>query len=141
VPGPIEVITIAFPGSRFNGAVLPELARLVADNTINIVDGLFVTVEADGTRTLVEIDDTELSDELGQLADLFDEVAELLSDEDIDELTAGLAPGDSAVVLTIEHTWATRFQEAVIESGGVLVSSFRVPADVVDDVLAALNEG
>jgi Family of unknown function (DUF6325) len=140
VPGPIEVIVIAFPGSRFNGAVLPELARLVADNTINIVDGLFVNVDLDGTKTLVEIDDAELTDELGQLADLFDEIAELLSDEDVEELTADLAPGDSAVVLTIEHTWANAFQQAVIESGGVMTANFRVPAAVVDEVLAALNE-
>jgi hypothetical protein len=140
VPGPIEVVVITFPGSRFNGAVLPELERLVAANTINIVDGLFVNVAEDGARTVVEIDDAELTDELGQLAALFDEFAELLSEEDLDELTMGLSPGDSALALVFEHTWANGFSQAVRDSGGVLTASFRVPAPVVDEVLAALAE-
>ena len=42
------------------------------------------------------------------------------------------------MVLAFEHTWAAAFQDAVIDSGGVLLSNFRVPAVVVDEVLDAL---
>ena len=35
----IEILTLAFPGNRFNGRILPELTALVENGTITIVDG------------------------------------------------------------------------------------------------------
>jgi hypothetical protein len=33
--------------------------------------------------------------------------------------------------------WATRFRDAVVDSGGELVASVRIPKEVVDEVVAA----
>jgi hypothetical protein len=52
----------------------------------------------------------------------------------------GLRPGDSAAALVFEHTWAKRFRDAVVESGGELVADVRVPGAIVDEVLEALEE-
>ena len=57
------------------------------------------------------------------------------SDEDIEDLGAELAPGSSAAILLFEHVWATRFRDAVLDSGGELVASIRVPKEVVDEVV------
>ena len=46
--GPIEVVVVAFPGNKFNGAIAPELHRLIDNNTISVVDGLLATKDADG---------------------------------------------------------------------------------------------
>lgn len=60
----------------------------------------------------------------------------MLSDEDIADLGADLAPGSSAAILLFEHVWATRFRDAVLGSGGELLAAIRIPKEVVDAVVA-----
>lgn len=138
--GPVEVIVIAFPGSQFNGEILPALQDLVSAGTISVVDGMLITKGTDGSVGFVEFEETGTSPEVAALAALVQHSADLVSAEDVDELAADLAPGDSAAVLVFEHTWAIPFKEAVIGSGGVLVNDFLVPGPVVDEVLAAVAE-
>ena len=61
----------------------------------------------------------------------------MLSDEDIEDLGADLEPNSSAAILLFEHVWATKFRDAVVDSGGELVASIRIPKEVVDEVVAA----
>ena len=61
----------------------------------------------------------------------------MLSDEDIADLGADLEPNSSAAILLFEHVWATRFRDALVNSGGELVASIRIPKEVVDEVVAA----
>lgn len=136
--GPVEVLVIGFPGSRFNGAVLPSLLDQVAKGSIAVLDGVLVSKETDGTVTYVEISGADLPEDAAALSALLVESNGLLSDDDIDELAVDLAPGSSAAVLVFEHTWAIAFRDAVVESGGVLLADFRVPAPVVDEVLTAI---
>ena len=138
--GPIEVLVVAFPGNEFNGAILPELERLVESGTIAIVDGLFIRKDGDGTVTFVEFGEDGVAGDVARLAGLMDQLDSLISDEDIDEIAAGLDPDSSAAMLVFENTWAKPFADAVVDSGGVMVTNFRVPRVVVDEVLAALAE-
>ena len=49
-----------------------------------------------------------------------------------------LAPNSSAAILLFEHVWATPASAtAVVDSGGELVGSFRIPKEAIDEVLAA----
>ena len=64
---------------------------------------------------------------------------DLLSSEDVDEFAAALEPGSSALALVFEHTWMLPVRDAVAASGGVLLADIHVPADVVDEVLAAVE--
>lgn len=137
--GPIEVLEIAFPGSQFNGDILPELQKLIEAGTIAVIDGLFVQKDDAGDVTYVEFDQIDANDDAAKLADLLNEVEDLLSDEDVDELAAGIEPGSAAAILVFEHTWAKPFRDAVVNSGGVLAANFRVPGLVVDEVLAELE--
>ena len=72
------------------------------------------------------------------MADLLAENYGLLADDDVTQLTAGLAPNSSAAILVFEHTWMKPLRDAVVESGGVLAANFRVPGAVVEEVLAAV---
>jgi DNA-directed RNA polymerase subunit L len=63
----------------------------------------------------------------------------MISDEDIEELSAALDPNSSAAVLVFEHTWVRPLRDAIVESGGVLAENFRVPPEVVAEVMAALE--
>jgi hypothetical protein len=136
--GPIEVIVVEFPGNRFNGRIIPELRRLVDAGTIRIVDGLLISRAEDEEITILEIDQVTGDPDLTALADLFDTIDALVSEEDIDALSETLEPNSSAAILVFEHTWAIPFRDAIVDSGGVLAAALRIPADVVDDVIATL---
>ena len=136
--GPIEVIVVEFPGNRFNGKIIPELRKLVDAGTIRIVDGLMMSREEGDAITILEIDQVTGDTDLAALAELFDTMDALISDEDIESLSETLEPNSSAAILVFEHTWAIPFRDAVVDSGGILAAAIRIPADVVDDVIAAL---
>jgi len=138
--GPIEVIEIAFPGNRFNGEILPELERLVDNDTITIIDGVAIVKGADGEFEFVEFDQDGGNEAAQRLAGLLDQVEALISDEDIEHLAAGLEPNSSAAILVFEHTWAKPFRDAIVDSGGVLAANFRVPGLAIDQLLSELDE-
>lgn len=138
--GPIEVLVVGFPGNQFSGLIIPELERLIEADVISVVDGLLVSKDADGDVTFVEFDEIGENDDAARLADVLDQLESLISDEDVDELSAGLEPNSSAAILVFEHTWAKPFRDAIVDSGGVLAANFRVPGLVVDELLDELAE-
>jgi hypothetical protein len=137
--GPIEVVVLGFPENRFTGEILPELERLVQSDTISIVDGVFVTKDADGATDFVEFDSLD-DDEFAALSGVLERVEGLVSDEDVDDLTASLPPNSSAAVLVFEHTWAVPLRDAIVRGGGELVANLRIPASVVEEIVAAAAE-
>ncbi len=137
--GPVEVLVIGFPGSQFNGEILPALSDLVERNVITVVDGLLVLKADDGTVDVVELEEAGASPEIDALAALVHEARDLVSEDDIDELIASLEPGSAAAVLVFEHTWSIPLRDAIVGSGGVLLSDIHIPGLVVDEVLAAVD--
>lgn len=137
--GPIEVIEIAFPGSHFNGKILPELERLTEAEIITIVDGVLIRKDDTGGIVFVEFEELDANDDAARLASVMHQIESLISDEDVDTLGAALAPGDSAAILVFEHTWAKGFRDAIADAGGVLAADFRVPGLVIDQLLDELQ--
>jgi uncharacterized membrane protein len=136
--GPIEVLVIGFPGNQFNGDIIPELERLIEAGTISVIDGLLVVKDENGDVELVEFEQIGAGADAARLANLLNQVDSLVSDEDIDELTANLEPNSSAAVLVFEHTWSKSFRDAIVDSGGELVADLRLPGAVVDELLDEL---
>ena len=138
--GPIEVLVVSFPGNEFNGEIIPELERLVADDTISIVDGLLVRKDADGEVTFTEFEELGGNADAVRLAGAMDQLDSLISDEDVAELASELEPNSSEAILVFEHTWAKPLRNAILDSGGVLAANFRVPGLVVDELLDELAQ-
>jgi hypothetical protein len=136
--GPVEYALIAFPGNSFNGQVAPALARLVASRTIHIIDLTFVTKDADGTVTSLELDALAPGQADG-FADLDGDIEGLLTESDIAQLAAGLEPESSGLLVVWESTWAAEFANAVRDSGGLLVLREQVPRDIVVEAVRLLN--
>lgn len=136
--GPVEVLVIAFPENNFSGAIIPELAKVVGDGTITIIDGILAIRGADGTVELIEFDELDASSDIGSLGAVLDRVEGLISDEDVTALTESLEPNSSAAILVFEHTWVRPLRDAVVDAGGVLRDSIRIPGPVVDEVRAAI---
>ena len=128
---PLELLMIGFPGSQFNGDILPALQKLVDRGNIRIVDLVLVAKGDDGLPVI---------DDLAGLRDIVGEVNGLISEEDIVDLATGMEPGDSAGILLFEHTWAAEFADAVRAAQGEVVVSLRIPPEAVEEVLAAMAE-
>lgn len=133
--GPIELLVVEFPGNKFTGELAPALKELVDNETISIIDILFVTKDADGNVSERELDD--LVDDLYTAYDpVVDDVAGLLTHEDAELLTAALAPNSSAGIMLFENVWAKRFADAVANAHGQVIVNERIPRAVIDALIA-----
>jgi hypothetical protein len=138
--GPVEVVVIAFPGNRFTGGIIPELERLTGEGVVSVIDGLLVTRDGDGSTSFVELSEVDPGDDAAALARVLDRVEGLVSDEDVDALTADLEPGSSAAILVFEHTWVKPLRDQIAASGGELRANLRVPGPVVEEILATVPD-
>jgi Family of unknown function (DUF6325) len=132
---PLELLMVGFPGSQFNGDILPALAELVDSGTIRIVDLVLVAKGDDGLPIIIEVESD--AHDLAGLRDIVGDVNGLISEEDIVDLAAGMDPGDSAAIMLFEHTWAGTFADAVRAAKGEVVVSLRIPQEALEEVLAA----
>jgi Family of unknown function (DUF6325) len=124
--GPVDYIVVEFPAgtSNFTGEMSAELARLVDNDLIKVLDLLILHKDADGSVEAFEIDDL---DEVDELTAIEAELAELLAEEDVEHLAAAMEPGTTAGVLIWENTWAAPCASAARRSGGQLIANGRIP--------------
>jgi len=141
--GPVDYAIVSFPGSRFDGRIAPELAALVEDGTIRIIDLVVIAKGDDGDAAGFELTDLDPEVRAGFEREGIS-VEGLFSDEDLEAAAAELAPGSSAVLLVWENLWAKRLAQATRSTGGELIDFGRLPHDVVqaarEFALAAAGE-
>ena len=133
--GPVDYLVVEFPGSNFNGEILPELVALVQQGIVRVLDLVLIKKEEDGSFDAFEFDDIE-DGVLGELRELERELADVLSADDVANVAAALEPGSTAGLLVYENRWAAPFASAVRRSGGQLVADGRIP---VQALIAALE--
>ena len=129
---------MAFPGNRFNGAILPALADLVSAGTIRPLDLLFVYKDADGTVGAVELND--IAAQFGPVPMAEDAVGGLLDAEDVDEVGAGLQPNSSVALLCWGNSWAAPFVAALEASGAQLLDQATIPREAVLSALSGASQ-
>ncbi|MEJ1154783.1 MULTISPECIES: DUF6325 family protein [Microbacterium] len=129
--GPIEFYTIGFDGDRPGPAVLQAIDDLVASGTVNLLDLIFATRDANGDLTIAEITDT--TDDAGVPAL---DLAGLASEEDIEALADAVPAGASAAILVVELLWAKSFAATLYDAGGFVVSRQGIPAPLVNAYLS-----
>jgi hypothetical protein len=134
--GPVEYVVLGFPGNQFNGAVAPELAKLVDDGTIRIIDLVFIAKDADGVVTALEHEEHEA---LAPFGSIDGHVGGLISPEDMEFVAEGLEPDSAVALLVWEDVWAAPLVEALRASGGILVEGARIPHDLVEPALDELE--
>ncbi|WP_336922859.1 DUF6325 family protein [Aquipuribacter sp. SD81] len=135
VDGPVDVAVIVFDRPRPDPDVAPALARLQEDGTVRLLDGAFVSKDADGRAGFAELAD---SDDGQAYTGLWRDRVDLLNDTDLAEVADGLDAGTSGLVLVWENVWAARFAETVRGSAGRLAAFHRIPHD---RLAAALQAG
>jgi uncharacterized membrane protein len=135
--GPVSYTVIAFPGNQFNGDIAPQIAKLVADGTVRILDLVFVAKDEQGDTISLEFDQM---DELASFNDIDGDVGGLVNAEDLDHVAANLPEGNSALIILWEDLWAVPLVEAIRGSGGVLIDSARIPNDLVEAAFEELAQ-
>lgn len=139
--GPIDFMLIEFPGSQFNGEIAPELARLVDQGVIRILELTLITKAEDGSVLAIDAAEVE-HPELMALAPLAAGTLGVVTDEDISVAAEALEPGSSAGLLVWENLWAIPTVNAMRRAGGQLVASGRIPAqDLIEALEAAEAAG
>lgn len=131
--GPVDYLVVEFPGSQFNGEILPELLALVRHGVVRILDLAVIRKNEDGSYEAFEFEDLQ-EGALAELREIERDLAELLSDDDVAAAADALEPGSTAGLLIYENLWAAPLASAVRRSGGQLVASGRIP---VQQLLAA----
>jgi hypothetical protein len=134
--GPVDYLVVEFPGSNFNGEIMPELVDLVSRGLVRVLDLVLIKKEDDGSFEAFEFADIE-EGLLGGLREMERELADLLSEDDVAAVADALEPGSTAGLLIYENLWAAPFASAVRRSGGQLVASGRIP---VQALLAAIED-
>jgi hypothetical protein len=133
--GPVDYLVVEFPGSNFNGEILPELVDLVQRGIVKVLDLVLIKKEEDGSFEAFEFDDIE-DGVLGELREIERELADVLSEEDVASVAEALEPGSTAGLLVYENLWAAPFASAVRRSGGQLIANGRIP---VQALIAAID--
>ncbi|WNF25523.1 DUF6325 family protein [Streptomyces sp. C11-1] len=129
--GPVEYLVIAFPGSRFTGAVAPALADAVASGSPRAADLAFVRRAEDGS--LVRAGLRELDPEGIVPLDAGEGgAAPELNPEDVEALGGSVPEGDFAALVVREDLWTTPVARAVRAAGGAFVAHERLGTDGTD---------
>lgn len=159
--GPVQLISIGFDrDANFEGTVIEELAKLESERTIRTLDVLFIARDTDSDETVV-IEHPDAADMGGIVGALLgielegDTAASATSDgqgdhhafgfsqDEIQQMAAGLAPGESAGIVLIEHVWARDLRKAFRGAGGRIIGEgFLTPETIraVEPELAAISD-
>ncbi len=134
--GPVELLFVEFPGNQFTGEIIPALSDLIDQGTIRVLDLVFVAKDADGNAVGIELEDLP-AESKDAFTDLVEELAELISEEDVEDLAEALEPNSSAAILLFEHKWAIPFRDAIANSGGQLVVRLPITEEALAEIAAA----
>ena len=134
--GPVDYLIVEFPAGaqNFTGEMATELARLHDSATVRVMDVLILVKDEFGSVEAHELSDY---DNLGELEQIEEQLAETLAEEDVVNLAAAMDPGSVAGVVIYENTWAAPFASAVRRAGGQLIANGRIPIQAIAAAVAA----
>lgn len=133
--GPVDYLVVEFPGNKMTGEGLPILVDLHDRGVIQILDLVFVRKDLDGSVSGLAIADLDYDGELDVA--IFEGVSSgLIGEDDVEEASHALEPGNAAGILLYANTWAAPFAAALLRGGAQVVASGRIPAE---DLVAVLE--
>ena len=137
--GPVDVVVLAAGEPRFDGSVLAELKRLAASGTIRVLDAMLLFKDESGLHASLDLEDLS-PDQKEALGFIETGTRGLFDAADAATLFEGMVPGSAVCALAIEHAWAVNLVNAIHDAGVELALNFRVPAPIVDEAFASLEQ-
>jgi len=137
--GPVDVVVIGYPpDAPRTGEAIPLFVDLVDRGIIRVLDVLMVQKDASGEISGLEITDLD-GDGVDDLLVFAGARTGMLGEEDASTAGDALEPGEAALMICFENTWAAPFASAVRRNGGRVLAFERVAAQDVLDTLDALD--
>jgi hypothetical protein len=136
--GPVDVMILAYGAPKFDGSTVRELERLAKEGIIRVLDAMVVLKNAKGEVFKLDIEDLP-SEESAVLGFIDTGTRGLFDSDDADTLIEGMVPDSAVAALAIEHTWAIGLKKTLLDAGGEVAMTFRVPAPMIEDALAAIG--
>ncbi len=132
--GPVDYLVLQLPTARADGSIAAALAQIVESGAITVLDVMVLQKDSDGTVSGVDLDalDHEMTVFAGARSGM-------LGEDEQAEAGSILEPGMTAAVLVYENAWARPFVAAARNVGAEVLASARIPADVVNEALDALD--
>jgi len=131
--GPVELFVIGFDADEPPAGVVAAVAELAVSETVLLLDLILVRRTETG-YDIVEID--EIRDQYGFPAFELKAMG-LTTEEDISQVSEAMPVGSSALIIEVEMSWARNFVAAVQAVDAEVLFSTRIPADVVNEIVAA----
>ncbi len=136
--GPLEYTVIGFEGNNFDGSIAREIARVVENGTIALVDVVMVARDDAGEPVVLELDNKD-DPRFAGFHSLVAGSMGLFTEEDLLEIADTLPANTSGLILLFEHRWAIHIKEAIQDAGGFLISRAVIPPEVVEEISAELD--
>ena len=136
--GPLEYVVVGFEGNRFDGSIAHEIAKVVENKTIRLVDVVFMTKDTTGDVAVLEIDNKD-DPRFASFAPLLGDSMGLFTPEDIETIALGLRPDTSALVMLFEHRWAENIKAAMTAAGGFLIGRATIAPEILEEVSEELE--
>ena len=133
--GPVELVVRKYDGSNFEGEVLREIQKVVDDGTIVVIDILLAVRIGDDPVRVLEVQELE-DPSLQRWEPVVADVGGLLTADDAERLSAGLAPDSAVAPLLFEHRWVAPIADAIERAGGNVVLTERIPRTIVEQLVA-----
>ncbi|MFC5949060.1 DUF6325 family protein [Pseudonocardia lutea] len=138
--GPIDFVLLEFPDDADTKACGDILMDLVRRDVVRLYDLLLIRKALDGSYSGIDLTDVT-SAGVGGFTAFEGARSGLLHDDDVRAVAEMMRPGSMAALLLYENTWAAPFVGAVLEAGGELVASQRIPAPDVLEAVERLEAG
>ena len=137
--GPVDIVVLGFPpDAPRTGESIPIFVDLVERGVIRVLDVLIVQKNADGSISGMETTDLD-GDGIPDLLVFEGAQTGMIGDEDANAAGEILEPGETAVLICFENTWAAPFVTSVRRNGGHVLAFQRVPAEDLLDAIAAAD--
>ncbi len=132
---PVDFLAIEFPGAHLSAAGFEQLLSLADQGVISILDLEFITKNAAGNASKVDVDDVPNPDGV-DLSAWAGASSGLLDSDDIDEIAVAIKPGSLAAVIVYENRWVLSLVNTWRRDGARFIADGGISAS---DIVSALD--
>ena len=118
--GPIQVLVVAVPDDEGALAVVQSLATLLDDGPVRCLDSFEVTADSNGELVVETPGSGSGPWSLRLFAETGEDTANVSSTGETWHLGDVVPPGSRAVIVLLEHRWASGLRDSMLSAGAAL---------------------
>ena len=136
--GPIDFVLLEFPDDADTKACADAMMNLIERGVIRLFDVLVIRKALDGSYSGVDLTDVTPAG-VGGFTAFEGARSGLIDNDDVSAAVAAMQPGTMAALIVFENAWAAPLVAAVLDAGGELIASQRIPAPNILEALERLE--